>query len=416
MIKHILHIIWNERKHNAGIWLEFFLVFVFLWFIMDFVYVTVGIYTKPLGFDTQHTYIMRLGILNENSPEFKKEDSVRIKVEHLLTIQERIQHNPLVESASLSFHSSPHIGSNRSRHLYRDTFQTNYSVLERTVTPDFFKVFRYKSKSGSTDELVQAAERNEFVISESVEKQLFPDGESAVGKYISLRKDDSITYRVGAVSKEVRYDNFTPWNLYFARSFSNDRLEIFTGDNINALEICVRVKPEEDRDFINRFRTDMTEPLRIGNYYLSTIQSIPENKKIYQRDDLNNLRIRMFIIFFLLLNIFLGITGTFWFRTQHRKGEIGLRVALGDTQEKILLKYYAEGIILLTSAMIPAAFVMYIFKTTGLLTYHDTLTAGRFFIGLGITYLLLAGMIVLGIWFPARKTVNVPPAEALRDE
>lgn len=416
MIKHILQIIWNERKHNTGIWLEFFLVSVFLWFIVDFVYVTVGIYSKPLGFDTRHTYIMRLGLLNENSPEFQEEDSLQVKVEEILTIHERIQHNPMVEAASLSYHSSPHIGSNRSKTVFRDTFQTNSPVLERRVTPDFFKVFRYQSKSGNTEELVQAIERNEFAISESVEKQLFPDGVSAVGKNIAFGPNDSITFRVGAVSKEVRYDNFDTWNLYFARSLSNNYLGIFTGDNINNLEICVRVKPEEDRDFINRFRMDMSEQLRIGNYYLSTIESIPENKKVYQRNEMNNLRLRMFILFFLLLNIFLGITGTFWFRTQHRKGEIGLRVALGDTQRKILLKYYMEGLILLTSAMIPAAIVLHIFVITEILTYHSTLTWGRFFIGMAITWLLLASMIVLGIWLPTRKAVKIPPAEALHDE
>lgn len=360
MIKHILQIIWNERKQNMGIWLEFFLVSVFLWFIVDFLYVTVGIYTKPMGFDTEHTYIMRLGILNENSPEFKKEESVQKEVEQLLIIQERIQHNPLVEVASLSFHSSPHIGNNISHHLYRDTFQTNFPVLERAVTPDFFKVFRYKAKSGSTDELVQAVEKNEFVISGSVERLLFSNGESAVGKEISLRKGDSITYRVGAVSKGVRYDHFNTWDLYFARALSNKTLETFTGDKINALEICVRVKPEEERDFIDRFRSEMTEQLRVGNYYLSTIESIPENRKIFQRDDMNNLRTRMFITFFLLVNIFLGIIGTFWFRTQHRKGEIGLRIALGDTPKKILEKYYIEGVILLTSAIIPATVIIYV--------------------------------------------------------
>lgn len=414
MIKHILQIIWNERKQNTGIWLEFFLVSVFLWFIVDFLYVTIGIYTKPMGFDTEHTYIMRLGILNENSPEFKEEESVQKKVEQLLIIQERIQHNPLVEAASLSFHSSPHIGSNRSRHVYRDTFQTNFPVLERTVTPEFFKVFRYKSKNGSTDELVRTVEKDEFVISESIERLLFPGEESAVGKEISL--GDSITYRVGAVSKGVRYDHFNTWDLYFAHSLSNKTLETFTGDNINALEICVRVKPEEESDFIDRFRSEMTEQLRVGNYYLSTIESIPENRKIYQRDDMNNLRTRMFITFFLLVNIFLGIIGTFWFRTQHRKGEIGLRIALGDTPKKILEKYYIEGLILLTSAIIPATVIIYVLKVTGLLSYYETFTWGRCLIGFGITYLLLALMIIIGIWFPARKAVKVPPVEALRDE
>lgn len=31
---------------------------------------------------------------------------------------------------------------------------------------------------------------------------------------------------------------------------------------------------------------------------------------------------------FLLLNILLGIVGTFWFRTQHRRAESALRIAV----------------------------------------------------------------------------------------
>jgi putative ABC transport system permease protein len=44
------------------------------------------------------------------------------------------------------------------------------------------------------------------------------------------------------------------------------------------------------------------------------------------------------------------------------------------------------------------------------------LEAGRFIITVLISYLLIALMIVIGIWFPARKAMNIQPAEALHDE
>ena len=125
----------------------------------------------------------------------------------------------------------------------------------------------------------------------------------------------------------------------------------------------------------------------------------------------------MFVVVFLLINIFLGITGIFWFRTQHRRSEIGLRVSLGDTSGQVLRRYYLEGLLLLTTAMLPAMIVVYILGREGVfVTYLMRFTAGRYFIGFIITYALLALMIVLGIRVPARKAVNVPPAEALRDE
>lgn len=308
--------------------------------------------------------------------------------------------------------------SNRSHGLHRDTLSTRYPTLNRTVTPDFFRVFRYQSTNGSTDELVRALERGELVISTEVEKELFGKDESAVGQYISFEKSDSAQqYTVGAVSDVIRYDNFSNWSAYFAQRLENDLLESFSGEWVGGLEFCVRVTPEEDHDFIRRFREDMSRQLRLGNYYLGDIRSIPAIKEATQLDNVNDLKMRMFDILFLLVNILLGIIGIFWFRTQHRRSEIGLRVSLGDTSAQVLKRYYTEGLLLLTAAMIPALIIIYILGREAILqVYLMPFTATRYLIGFGITYLLLAGMIILGIWLPARKAVKVPPAEALRDE
>lgn len=418
MLKHIWKIIWNERKHNIGLWLELTVVAVALWYIADHVYVTLNNYFKPLGFDTEHTYIMRLGLINPNSAEYVNDIPQETRVEQLRTALERIRRNPMIEAASISLHSSPHIGSNRSLTLYRDTLQTRYAILDRTVTPDFFNVFRYKSKSGNRGDLVRALERNELVISPQVEKELFPNGESAIGKQISFERSDSADlYRIGAVSTEIRYDNFNNWSSYFAQHMNNDFLAFFSGSYVSALEFCVRVKPEKGHDFIRRFRQEMTQQLRIGNYFLGDIRSIPENKKAYQKDNVDDLQMRAFVVLFLLVNIFLGITGIFWFRTQHRRGEVGLRVSLGDTPPRILRKYYMEGLLLLTAAMVPTMIIILILgKKEILITYLMNFTVVRYLIGFALTYLLLALMIILGIWFPARKAVKVPPAEALREE
>lgn len=418
MFKHILTIIKNERRQNTGLWIELLIVSVFLWYIVDNVYVTINNYCKPLGFDTEHTYIMHLGLLNENSHEYVKDIPNETAVGYLHTALERIRQNPIIEAASISLHSSPHIGSNRSRSIYRDTLHTRYSVLNRTVTPDFFRVFRYRSINSSTDELVRALERGELVISTEVAKELFKAGESPIGEQLSFSRIDSAQlYRIGAVSDVIRYDNFSSWNAYFAQRMDNDFLENFSGNWVSALEFCVRVKPEEDHDFIRRFRQEMTQQLRLGNYYLGEIQSIPINKKAFQKDDINDLKMRMFIVLFLLVNIFLGITGIFWFRTQHRRSEIGLRVSLGDTPGQVLRKYYIEGLLLLSTAMIPAMITIYILGREEMFaTNLMRFTAGRYFIGFIITYTLLALMIILGIRIPARKAVKVPPAEALRDE
>ena len=53
MIRHLLQLIWNQRKQNAWLWAELLLVSVFLWFLVDYLYVMGRTYTAPLGFDQQ---------------------------------------------------------------------------------------------------------------------------------------------------------------------------------------------------------------------------------------------------------------------------------------------------------------------------------------------------------------------------
>lgn len=416
MIKHLLKKIWNERSHNIGIWVELFLVSIFLWYITDYLYATINQYNKPMGFDIENTYLVQLGMLSENNSDFIKDEPLKADVARLETILERIQHNSMIEAASMSLHSSPHISGYAGQPLYLDTIQSNVA-LRRVVTPDFFKVFRYKSTNGSTDELVNALERGEMVISKDIEKYLFKDGESAIGKELSLYRSDSTQlYRVGAISTNIRYGSFTGWGSYFSIKASPSSFYFFARDYVDLLEICVRVKPEEDHDFTNRFRDQMTDQIRLGNYYLNTIQSIPENTKIFQLDDMNDLRMRLFIIFFLLINIFLGITGTFWFRTQHRSGEIGVRIAMGETRKGIFKMFYTEGLILLTLAIVPSMIISLFIIKMDILVYSSTSIFVRYIIGFGITYLLLAIMIILGIFIPARKAVQISPTEALRNE
>ena len=48
--------------------------------------------------------------------------------------------------------------------------------------------------------------------------------------------------------------------------------------------------------------------------------------------------------------------------------------------------------------------------------YFSTFSVGRFMLCEGITLLLMALMILAGIWFPARQSMKIQPAEALHEE
>lgn len=123
-------------------------------------------------------------------------------------------------------------------------------------------------------------------------------------------------------------------------------------------------------------------------------------------------------MFFLLLNIFLGLLGTFWFRTQQRRGEIALMKSLGETDHSVFVRQLVEGLLLLVIATIPAVFINWNLANSELNAWMNgtTIEGGRFIITVLISFILIALMIVVGIWIPARKAMKVQPAEALHNE
>ena len=110
--------------------------------------------------------------------------------------------------------------------------------------------------------------------------------------------------------------------------------------------------------------------------------------------------------------------GTFWFRTQQRRGEIALMKSLGGTDHSIFVRQLAEGLILLAVATIPAIFIDWNLANSELNAWMNgtTIEGGRFIITVLISFILIALMIVVGIWIPARKAMKVQPAEALHNE
>lgn len=60
----LLKQIWNERRSNGWLWSELLIVFVVLWYVVDWTYVTARTYYEPVGFDITDTYYLELSLKN----------------------------------------------------------------------------------------------------------------------------------------------------------------------------------------------------------------------------------------------------------------------------------------------------------------------------------------------------------------
>ena len=121
---------------------------------------------------------------------------------------------------------------------------------------------------------------------------------------------------------------------------------------------------------------------------------------------------------FLLLNIFLGLLGTFWFRTQQRRSEIALHKAHGASDMSVFTRLISEGLLLLLIVTPIALIIDYNLASMELNSWRNgtTLEWGRLLLCASVSFILIGLMIVVGIGIPARKAMKVQPAEALHDD
>ncbi|MCD8165848.1 MAG: hypothetical protein LUE93_06815 [Bacteroides sp.] len=113
---------------------------------------------------------------------------------------------------------------------------------------------------------------------------------------------------------------------------------------------------------------------------MQLVEPLSDIRENMVQESRNMFNIYIAVILFFLVNIFLGVLGTFWFRTQYRRHEIGLRLALGSTRNQVQGLLMAEGVLLLILAFLPAVIVCYHLQYAEfVLSYPVPLGWGRFF-------------------------------------
>lgn len=172
-----------------------------------------------------------------------------------------------------------------------------------------------------------------------------------------------------------------------------------------------------DKGIVDQLMEEAQSQFHVGNYLLTNVQSFDDIRRNYHTFNTSQIRNYVTGMSFLLLNIFLGLLGIFWFRTQQRVREIALRKVNGATDSSVFRRLVTEGVILLCIATVPALITDYFLATHEIATWADGYFGwGRLFICAGIAFLLMTLMVVLGIWFPARRAMKVNAAVALANE
>lgn len=417
MFKHILTIMWNQRRSNGWIFAELLIVAGILYVMIDAFYVDYRTYHSPLGYDITNTWRFKL---SEQTIEGADSLPHLTEPEKLTQLMDQIRRNPKVEEVCASFYSCPYSLGDSWRNitpLDGDTAFANQQNFQiRNVTPEYFRLFRLTTPEGRpVDELVSGV-HNALVLTKEMADGFY-NGKPAVGRLVQHSHLDE-TFRIAAVSSSIRDNEYKRPEPCFFQSLDgtlyNDVVNSF---GARSAELCVRMKKAYTQEEMNALLAGMSDRLTVDNlfvYGVSSIASFREMHLDFKQREMSN---KFSMMAFMLVNVFFGIIGTFWLRMQNRRGEVGLRMALGAHRITLKRYLYAEGLCLL--ALTLPLLIVFIMNLV-ILDYPDTyrlpLSFVRFVVTCGITYLLMGGMILVGIWFPVRKAVRMAPADALHYE
>lgn len=410
--------IWSRFRSNGWVLAELFLVFIVMWFLCDSLGCMKYTFYRPLGYNIDHVY--SLTMISGGASK----DTALTRADKYLGILKKLEQEPVVEAASLCYWSLPMSGNNSDNSLAaQDTIGVNARIIN--ATGGYTKVFRFR-EDASRPFAGMPTGRDHVMLSEqavnSFRKRMptfsMDTPLTYYGDSTTVVKQEGV---IGAF-RSYRYGNDARW--FFFRQDENLIKNNFAGEHA---QIVFRLKPGADNsDFRANFIKEIAPRLDTDNMFVADAVPYTEQQLQFEvmNGDTDKVNTQAIVVLFLLVNVFLGLIGTFWFRTRRRRGEIALRLAMGSTKTQVFRLLTGEGLLLLTLVTIPAMIICFniglaeftIGRTELISTWLVKWSFERFLLGSLGAWLLMAAMVTVGIWFPAWQAMKIQPAEALHEE
>ena len=431
MLKLILKNLWARRRRNGWLLAELILVSIVSWIILDPVVVVTHDRNIPLGYDADRLCFVSLSTLQPQAPGYDEqaEDSA-VVINSYLNLVRLVENYTGVESATpvLGF-CYPNSQGNSNSQLRAEGDTLDLSVMAMHFLPHtrFFETYGFRPGRGMTPEQLSDYNytQNDIVLTENAVERLFHT-KDVHGKRCWYRQGSDTTYLAvtGAVGTFKTYSEWRPVAVQFIPLLSIDM-----EDTAEDARILLRLKEGVSMQrFLHEFKPWMVKELRAGNLFARSVQSYDKliedgeaggAAAIYRRN--------LAMAAFFLINLCLGVIGTFWLQTRTRREEVGVILSFGGTPGYIVRLLMGEGVVLTFIAVLTGCllYLQYALKEglekgSGWIDsteiYWVTDFAQHFLIVSFIVFFIMLVVVLAGIYIPARKISRIPPTEALRDE
>ena len=449
-MRKILNNIWSQRTNNVWLFLELIVVCFVAWTQLDPIIVRLYYRSLPSGIDGDRMVVANILStrpydIADNSMTQEERDNQYWKREAEYGEEANVIKRQLlaidgVEQASIAdpvmgiyartdLFSSPGGFSNMLRYAWQnDTVLVNDICYAKDE--HFFETYGIQPIAGCKTSKELSDIDQGWIVSQSLAEHYFGSPEAAINKelHAAFFADGDWHQPIVAVVNDVHVSekDYNTWAVY-----SNNGT-IRTGGSQNL--IVLRLKPG-----INPRRFAEEQNYHAWNYAsdnyavasFTAYDDIGSSRNQFAAPSLSydfNLQIATAIFF--LINLCLGVIGTFWMQTKRRTEESGIMRAFGATTRRVMLMFLVEGWVMATVSMFIACVLYLNYVKMGFgelcISTHQpgtqpdpTWVADKplhFLIVSAIVYLIILCTVLIGTTIPAVKIVRARITEALREE
>lgn len=431
MWKLILKNLWSRRRRNGWLLAELILVAILSWYIFDPVMVVTYERHLPLGYDADRLCMVSVGMLPQEAPGYEPQaaDSASL-MQTYLNLVDRARQHPDVEQATpvLSFVYLGAMGTGTSSFIAEgDSVAHTALFIEFLPHTHFFETYGFQSGKGSMSatQLSDLDNGDYYIMTEDLLEEMFHTHTYRNQRCWEVNGTDTSYTAVKGTVKACKYlSDWRPVPMVFMPQQNPDICS-----SLDNLRMVIRLKEGVSMErFLHDFRPWMLRQLRAGNLYARELQSYDEINAAREFSDSTALyRRNLSIALFFLINLCLGVIGTFWMQTRTRREEVGVMLSYGATPHRIRLMLLGEGTVLTTLATFIGCFIylQYAFSEglnkgnswmpAVIPSWVDNFGLHFFLISL-VVYVILLLVVWIGIYIPARRISAISPTEALRDE
>lgn len=386
--------IWNKKKQNALLISEMLISFLVLFAVFTLLVYNYRNYKQPLGFEYENVWVVSY----TNAVKSGNSDSLTLFYE---TLRQTIKSMPQVKEIGFTNDNVP---------FSNNTSQTGFTINKKLVnhvnyhvTDDSYaKVLDLGFTEGRWFNKSDVAAKNPpVVINAGLAHEVFGDA-PAVGKLIGS-DDDKNKKRVIGVVQDLK-DKGDYAKAGFAIYERAD-----TGSYRWLGRMLVRVAPETDAAFESRFYKVLANSMKNSNV---EIEHLTDKLKNINYFALVPMIVLLIIAGFLIINVSLGLFGVLWYNINKRRGEIGLRRAVGASGNSVTWQLIGEAMVVATFSLLVGSFFAIQFP---LLNVFD-LSSNTYFVALALSIVFIYLLVLLCALYPGKQAAAIYPAVALHED